>query len=128
MKSLSLMLTAFLLFAAVNCFADIQITTTDIPFSFIVEGKTYPAGSYRFAVNDEGSSLTIQGVKTTKESGVALVMTRLAARSQNNVSLVFDVVGSDHYLSAIHMPNMDGFYFKSAATKHTHATLTSPKN
>jgi hypothetical protein len=128
MKGLSLMLAAFLLLGAGNCFAEIQITRADIPFGFIVEGKTYPAGSYRIAVNDEGSTLTIQGLKSTKESGMALVVTRLAPRSQNNVSLVFDVVGNDHFLSEIHVPGMDGFYFKSATTKHTHATVTSPKS
>ena len=128
MKSLSLMLAAFLMIAAVNCFADTHITNADIPFNFIVEGKTYPAGNYDFTMNDEGSALTIQGHKSTKESGMALVMTRLAAREQSNVSLVFDVVGKDHYLSEIYVPGMDGFYFKSATTKHTHTTISSPKS
>jgi len=105
------------------------ITTADIPFSFIAEGKTYPAGTYRFLENTAESAVTIQGVPPNKESGLALVATRLAARSTNasGVDIVFDVAGNDHYLSEIHMPHMDGFYFKSAPAKHTHVTIKGSK-
>ncbi|HTY62810.1 MAG TPA: hypothetical protein VMG30_11220 [Acidobacteriota bacterium] len=127
MKGLSLSVLAVLLLATVYCFAVIPIGTADITFSFIAGGKTYPAGNYRFFVNDAESELTIQGMKETKASGIVPVLTRLAAREQNDVSFVFDVAGNDHYLSEIHIPNMDGFYFKSAPAKHTHVTVRAAK-
>jgi len=127
MKSLSLTLLAVFIFASVYCFADAMITTTEIPFSFIADGKTYPAGIYRFSINDPETIFAINGVKQTTASGVALVATRLGTRTVDTVNLVFDVVGNDHYLSEIHVPNQDGFYFKSATGKHTHVTVKGAK-
>jgi hypothetical protein len=128
MKGLSLSVLAVLLLVTVYGFAATRISTADITFSFIAGGKTYPAGNYRFSVNDAESEVTIQGVKETKASGIVPVLTRLAARKQNDVSFVFDVAGNDHYLSEIHMPHMDGFYFKSAPAKHTHFTVRAAED
>jgi hypothetical protein len=128
MKSLSLMTLSALLFAAVYVFADAQITAADIPFSFIAEGKTYPAGSYRFVINDADRTMRIEGIKSSKDSGIVPVLTRLAARPGSLSSVVFDAVGNDHYLSEIYLPDMDGYYFKSAPTKHTHTTIKASKN
>ncbi len=129
MRNVSLVVLAVFLFAVVSSFADTEITSADIPFSFIAEGKTYPAGTYRFFENTEQSAITITGEKPVKTSGVVLITTRLAARStnSNDVDIVFDVVGKDHYLSEIHMPDVDGFYFKSAQTKHTHTIIKGKK-
>ena len=125
MKSLSLMLSSVFLFAVTNCLADMEITIANIPFSFIAEGKTYPAGSYQFIENTAESAVTIKGMPPNKEMGLALIATRLAGRSTtaSDVDIVFDVAGNDHYLSEIHLPHVDGFYFKSARAKHTHVTI-----
>jgi hypothetical protein len=119
---------AVLLIASVYCFAAIPITTADISFSFIAGGKTYPAGTYRFAMNDSEAEITIEGLKPAIASGIVPILTRLAAREKDEAAVVFDVVGNDHYLSEIHLPNMDGFYFKSAPAKHTHTTVRVPKS
>ena len=81
MRNLSLVVLAVFLFALAGSFADVEITVADIPFSFIAEGKTYPAGTYRFSENTVESAVTIQGEKPAKSSGMVLITTRLAARS-----------------------------------------------
>lgn len=128
MKSLSLILLAGLLLAASNSFATAQLATANIPFSFIVEGKTYPSGSYRISLNDAESTVTLQNEKANMPAVLALILTRLSRRPENTAEVIFDVVGKDHYLSEIYVPNMDGFYFKSATGKHTHEIVKAPKN
>jgi hypothetical protein len=127
MKSRNLMLLAVFLFAAGYCLAGIQLVTADIPFSFIAEGKPYPAGTYQFSMNDAESTVMIHNLRSAQEDGWVSIVTRLAPRSQAEAAVVFDVVQNDHYLSEIHVPRMDGFYFKSAPAKHTHVMVRSSR-
>jgi hypothetical protein len=128
MKNLGLTLLAFFLVAAAYGFAETSIADVNIPFSFIADGKTYPAGHYRFSTNEPETTIKIDGLKPANTNGVALVVTRLSVRTENAVNFVFDVAGNNHYLSEIHVPNQDGFYFKSATEKHTHIKVKGEKS
>jgi hypothetical protein len=100
--------------------------SADIPFSFTLAGKSYPAGNYSFTENTTMSAITIMA-KDGKQSAVVPYLTRLSSRSLEQADLVFDVVGSDHYLSEVYMPGMDGFAFKAASSTHTHMTVKAKK-
>ncbi len=119
-------LTALVLAA---CFATAQmspIIKADIPFSFIIEGKTYPAGQYELKENAGGNSLILTNTKTN-EGGFANVITRLGARSDTEGDIVFDLVGNDHFLSEVYIPGMDGYLIKATPGKHTHAHIKARK-
>ena len=127
MKSLILMISVgLLLFAATGSFAIADLTAANIPFNFIVNGKTYPPGKYRISLNDAETTVELQ--KAGSPAILALIDSRLATRPDSNAEVVFDVVGKDHYLSEIYIPHMDGFYFKSISAKHTHETIKVPKS
>jgi hypothetical protein len=66
----------------------------DTPFSFIIEGKTLPAGNYTIAENIDQHTGTILDNKS-KESGVSICLTRLSRPSANQAEAVFGVVGTN---------------------------------
>ncbi len=127
MKKLGFLLTMTFLLSAVYCMSETLLVTTQIPFSFIAEGKTYPAGEYQFSENTNETAVLIRSVQPGKADGLVPVLTRLASQKQQRGSVVFDVVGNEHYLSEIHLPAMDGFLFKAAPAKHTHMIVPAGK-
>jgi hypothetical protein len=97
-----------------------------VPFAFIVSGKSLPAGSYHFAANSNFSEINVS-TSAGKGSAIAMVTTRLSMRPENEASLVFDVVGTEHYLAEIYMPGMDGFQVPCAPGQHTHVSIKAKK-
>ena len=99
----------------------------DITHPFLVAGNELPAGQYEFRESESNPELlVIRSISTGKET-VAFSTTRLAAREQDRYAVVFDQVGNQYYLSEIHFGDLDGFYFKGATGKHTHATIKAKK-
>jgi hypothetical protein len=96
------------------------VVKIDIPFAFIVQGNTMPAGKYEFAVQGEhgNAGLTLQGKGTGKMERLT-ALTRLADLD-SKTHVVFDKVGDTYYLSEIHIPGMDGWAFEGAPGEHTH--------
>jgi hypothetical protein len=58
---------------------------------------------------------------------IVRILTRRAPRAQNEVLVVFDLVGTGHILSELHAPDMDGFSFKAAPAKHKHVSVKAKK-
>jgi hypothetical protein len=117
-----------LVFSAMAISAGAQVgsgstVTADVPFSFIVSGKTLPAGTYQIKAIGNQQQITVTS-SDKKTSAIALVSTRLAPRSGSASTLVFDVAGAEHYLSEIHVPGADGFQVGGAKGTHTHAIVT----
>ncbi len=100
--------------------------TADIPFSFIVEGKTLPAGPYQFTERDIPTAIILRNSKTS-ESVIAPVITLLGTQAEKETNIVFDVVGSDHYLSEIRIADTDGYLVRATPGKHTHALVKGTK-
>jgi hypothetical protein len=99
----------------------------DVPYEFQVGGQKLPAGLYEFQQDDtKVNMMIIRNTQTSKNVFTAFT-TRLAAREGDQFTLVFDQVGDQHYLSEIHVANEDGYYFKAATGKHTHATVKARK-
>ena len=128
MKKYTLALLVFLV--SLPILGTAQITPpgviADIPFSFMVAGKSLPAGSYSFSENAATDTITVMSM-TGKQSLMPPILTRLSPRSGDEAQVVFDVVGTDHYLSEIFMPGLDGFGLKGAPAKHTHTIIKGKK-
>ncbi len=109
------------------CLAQVPPSASaEIPFSFIVEGKTLPAGDYLFTESSNATQMTIQNVKTN-EAVIAMVITRLSAPNTKDAEIVFDVTGDNHYLSEVLIPGVDGYLLKATPGKHTHTRIKAKK-
>ena len=96
----------------------------DVPFTFIVSGKTHDAGKYEFRVADDAWTVNLQGPGNA--AGILPVITRLAAPDtpvSDDGRIVFDKVGDTYYLSEIWIPGQDGFLIYAAKEPHTHHAL-----
>ena len=98
----------------------------DIPFSFMVSGKSLPAGPYQFAESANGNEITVSST-SGKTSLMAPVVTRLSSRTAEESEVVFDVVGKDYYLSEVYVPGYDGYQLKGAPGQHTHIKIKTKK-
>ncbi len=98
----------------------------DVPFAFMVGTKSLPAGTYQFTVSDDLVTIFVRDIKS-KDTFMAAVVTRLSPKSDNEGSVVFDVAGTDHYLSEIYVPGFDGFLVKGAPSKHSHVSVKGKK-
>ncbi len=98
----------------------------DIPFAFLVGTQSLPAGTYEFSAGDNLEVINVANTKG-KESALTAVVTRLSRKSDTEASVVFDVAGTNHYLSEIFVPGLDGFLVKGAPGKHTHVSIKGNK-
>ncbi len=99
----------------------------NIPFQFVVEGKTFGAGEYDFVQNDD-ESIQVLAVKKGP-SAVALVVSRLGGdihTTPKDIHVVFDKVGDTYFLSEVWVPNMDGYLLRATKEKHTHRSINIP--
>jgi hypothetical protein len=105
-----------------------DVTSVDIPFSFIVKDKELPAGRYEIRVQGEGEDyVAIQSTKGGKPV-LALVIERLADTGGNESRVVFDkMADGKSYLSEVHIPGKDGFLVGIAKGRETHVTVTAKK-
>jgi len=119
-----------LMLMMITTFAAAQVSrlsaVADVPFAFIVGGKTLPAGTYRFSPSDTLTQMTVTNT-IGKESVMALIITRLSPRQAGEAAVVFDVAGSDRYLAEIYLPGIDGFQVPCAPGDHTHVVVKAKK-
>ncbi len=111
------------------CYAVAQSVPTvdaDIPFSFSVEAKTLPAGSYQFREGENPDVIVVSNTKT-RESVMARVITRIGSQADRESDIVFDLTGNDHSLSEVHIAGMDGYLLKATSGKHTHVHIKARK-
>jgi hypothetical protein len=136
MKRLLPGLAALALFVAVSAIATLSVAEPEflhgvpvvsarVPFEFSVGNVTLPAGDYEIQQANE-STLMIRNHATSKMTPV-MIMTRLASRGDNQVTLVFDQAEGKNYLSEVHVSWGDGFALHGASAKHTHASVKAEK-
>lgn len=77
--------------------------TTNVPFSFVVDGKTYPAGTYSFARLDtnggDSSQLVMSGPKASQT--ILITIPTIAAKEAKETHLVFEKVAGQYFLTQI---------------------------
>jgi hypothetical protein len=100
-----------------------------IPFNFVVDRKTMPAGRYDIGpVGEDGDRVAILG---TADEGVLVAPGRDRALDSGRMrpdpampALVFDKIGDTYYLSRAHFPGLDAFSLrvKGVSAAETQAT------
>lgn len=123
MAAVFLVLIATTFFAVAQTPNSLHFTTS---FPFYVSTKLMPAGAYKASTSANMEEIRISSADG-KESVLAPVATRLSQRTGNPDSVVFDVVGNDHYLTEIYIAGEDGYLIRGAEGKHTHSTVKGKK-
>ena len=99
--------------------------SVNIPFAFILNGKTNDAGQYTVRVTESRTEVWLTPAKGT--GAVAAVITRLAASAPDDSRVVFDKVGNSTYLSEIWIPGEDGYLVHAEKEAHTHHVLKASR-
>ena len=101
----------------------------NIPHEFTAAGKVLPAGQYDFSYNALQRTVTIKD--TDKGPAVIMPIVTLLAGAMHTTPpdshIVFDKVGSYHYLSEIWIPGLDGILLVTTKDKHEHEMLNVPR-
>ena len=101
-----------------------EVLIVNVPFPFLVAGKTHPAGEYRMGVSDNKMELTITPAKGP--ATVALIVTRLASSDSPTQAdrAVFDEVNNTYTLSELWVGSRDdGYLLHATKGPHTHQTV-----
>jgi hypothetical protein len=95
-----------------------------IPFAFVANGKTLPAGDYYFYADDLKQVLTVES-KSSKGTQVFMpIETRISERKgPTDAELVFDKVNDQSLVAELLPPDVDGYVLLVTKTKHTHHSL-----
>jgi hypothetical protein len=98
-------------------------TQTTIPFAFTVGKQLYPAGTYTITYLSTNAQV-MNLFKDGKHLVSMHVMTRLARQAPvPKASLVFDLVGRQHFLSEVWLPEVDGYQVSTRANVHKHEAV-----
>jgi hypothetical protein len=106
-------LRIFLMFGALSLLAAINIhaqssnrQTANIPFSFNVEGKSFPAGLYNVTRLNPQSDKAVLMIKSAdgKVSKVVLTQPVQAVSPQESAKLIFSRYGEQYFLSQVWTP------------------------
>ncbi len=95
-----------------------------IDFAFNVGGKVLPMGEYEFVLSGDNQVVRVQG--QGKDAAMVTIITRLGGAmhtTPEDAHLVFDVVGTNYYLSEVWVPGEDGFLVHAAKGAHTHKVI-----
>jgi hypothetical protein len=126
---LVLTLSLFALLAGTLAYGQTQIVTAKIPFAFISNGKTLPAGEYRFIADSVAEAIQVQGTDKAAVGALVPILTRLGGgihTSKEDAHIVFDQVGGVYTLSEVWAPNEDGWQLSTTKGKHQHRIVNAP--
>jgi hypothetical protein len=76
-------------------------TRADVPFTFVVKGRSFPAGSYDIMMDSSQSFITLASRSTSRKS--VLMTLAPADPAQAPAVLKFEVAGAVHSLESIQM-------------------------
>ncbi len=111
---------------AVGAWAQGQAASMKIGFSFIAQGKSLPAGTYKLEVTPAGHV-----VLQTEKSGAAADLKPIKALGQDGsveeVKLVFDKIGSIRFLSEVWLPGQDGYLVGTSSGAHEQEIVKGKK-
>ena len=100
-----------------------KLVRADIPFQFVIEGKTLPAGKYDVSL----TASNLLQIRDAKGNGQALAyVTRLAQREgsgEHTTELIFDKTDTQNVLSEVWSTGQDGFYLAGTTGVHTHVRV-----
>jgi hypothetical protein len=76
-------------------------TTIKVPFSFIVAGKTFPAGLYVISRDEKDHGFVTLVAKGSGQTYSCLLTPGAPGPTERKVALNFDLVGETHLLQSI---------------------------
>jgi hypothetical protein len=95
-----------------------------VPFDFVANGRTFTAGQYTLAPNENETVLTLTPKDSKVSPVVMLVETRLAEHKPlNEPEIVFDKLNGKAYVSELLVPGDEGYLLLVTKGKHTHESL-----
>lgn len=101
--------------------AETGLADGQVPFEFTAGSTKLPAGHYKILVADDNDHIIIVRNVDTKKTILVEYETRIASRDDPKATFVFDEIGSERFLSEIHVPGSDGYLLPGAGKKpHTH--------
>ena len=86
--------------AATRAQAQDQIVV-DVPYDFVVAGKTLPAGTYQVRRANDRDNRVLAISSFENREGVLLLSTEISSTREDKPALSFEVVGDQHFLSRI---------------------------
>ncbi len=103
-----------------------QTTSVKIGFSFMAQGKSLPAGKYNLEVTSAG-----RVVLHAEKGGAATELKPIKALGQDGngeeTKLVFDKIGSIHFLSEVWLPGQDGYLVGTSTGTHEQEVVKAKK-
>jgi hypothetical protein len=95
-----------------------------VPFSFVANGRTFPAGQYLLVPGDTNEVISLES-RNPKDGTVVLpVETRIAERKAlAEPEIVFDKLNGQLFVSELLVPGDDGYLLLVTKAKHTHESL-----
>lgn len=95
-----------------------------IPFSFVANGTTLPAGDYSLVTSDEAQVLTLESKSVKTDVVMMPVETRIQEfKPVDSAELVFDRLNDKSYVAGLLPPGADGYVVLVTKAKHTHHWL-----
>jgi len=115
----SLLVVGLLGLLLASAFGQNSFMQAKIPFEFVVEGKTLPAGDYDFKVTDRLVQLKNHDTGNTVALGY---LTRIAVDKSAPAAarISFDVQDNKHFIEAIWPAKDDGYLVHMVKGEHTH--------
>ena len=95
-----------------------------IPFAFVANGKTLPAGDYYLFTNNLQQVVTVEPKNPKGDGAMMPVETRISERKpMTDAELVFDKLDNKSYVAELLTPGEDGFLLLVTKAPHTHHSL-----
>lgn len=111
----------------VPAFAQENPIRATVPFAFIADGRTLPAGNYEFVPQASERVVLIRSLDDKNEILVP-VITMLAPDNANNPRVTFDKIGGKDFLEALWPSGDDsGYLFHSTTEPHTHRAVSASR-
>jgi hypothetical protein len=77
----------------------------NVPYQFVVSGKTLPAGTYKVMRVNDNDLAELEMISVKNHSGVLLLSSEISSTNEDKPSLRFERVGDQYFLSRIETAN-----------------------
>jgi len=106
-RNLWLVAAAFVLLGTMTASAQKTEFNANVPFDFIVNGSTFPAGEYTFqSVDVPGKVLSIRGVNSQTQ-GIIVSNEKRSSEPSQQTQLVFHRYGNQYFLAEVWLQGND---------------------
>ena len=100
----SIIALAFMTAVATNAQSGRQTLRANVPFDFVVGGKTLAAGEYTVAkINQDSTGIQVSG-RANHQNAIRLSIPVQAKASEQRAMLIFHRYGDQYFLSQVWMP------------------------